>query len=324
MASSTMLHVKPLPMPMTRRAIQTAVQFAAQQTNPQKKQQVYLNTLAVWAVHDYLQLMEIDTNLSKSDSCNPLVRQWADVADLPVRGLGKLECRPVLACRRVEQPDALSSPICRVPPEVWDDRIGYVVVEIDEHRKQATILGFAKTAGNGELFLNQLESVHALLEHLEYLAQPEVNLSQWLNNSIDAGWQTLEELLSPHQLAFNFRSATQIETSQTENLPQGVKRGKLLCLGQPSELFQVALVVELSPKAFAGMSIWVKLYPTGSQTLLPPELQLMVLDEADIPVMQAEARNTENIQLRFSGSPGERFSIKVALGEFSLTEAFVI
>jgi hypothetical protein len=41
--------------------------------------------------------------------------------------------------------------------------------------------------------------------------------------------------------------------------------------------------------------------------------------------MEAQARSADNyIQLQFSGMPGEHFSVKVALGDASIIEDFVI
>jgi hypothetical protein len=198
MANLQMLNETVLPMPITRKAIQTAEQFAAGIPHPQKSEQVYLNTLAVQAVHDYLQLMGIDTNLQQSDSWNPVVRMCEDVADLMVTGLGKLECRPVLSeiIKDLETPIQSSTvPLCPIPLEVQDERIGYVVVDINQQTKKATLLGFTKTAGTGELFWHQLESVDALFDHLDSLTQPQVRLSQWLENVFETDWQDATSLL---------------------------------------------------------------------------------------------------------------------------------
>jgi hypothetical protein len=50
----------------------------------------------------------------------------------------------------------------------------------------------------------------------------------------------------------------------------------------------------------------------------------MVLDEQGKSVLQAEAGNSESIEFQFSGEPGESFSVKVALGDFSITEEFLL
>jgi hypothetical protein len=41
--------------------------------------------------------------------------------------------------------------------------------------------------------------------------------------------------------------------------------------------------------------------------------------------LEAQARTTDNyIQLQFSGTPGELFSVKLALGDISFIEDFMI
>lgn len=243
MAHNEMIKEKSLPMPITHRAFQTAQQFAALVLNPQEAQQVYLNTLAVWAVHDYLQLMEIDTDLGPSDSWHPVLRMCVDVADLTVKGLGKLECRPVRANGQgmfenkepspshpikshPESSDRSTMAVCFIPPEVWDERIGYVVVEIDEEKKEATLLGFAKTAGTGELVLSELQSMDALLRHLEELARSheahhslersQINLSQWMLNVFEVGWQDVQSLFGtqPETLAPESSSTSRLKLGQ--------------------------------------------------------------------------------------------------------------
>lgn len=86
-----------------------AKQFAGEQPTPEKAERVMFNTLAVWIANDYLQMLGIPTNISNSDSWNPVARLCADVADLEVTGIGKLECRPLKA----------SQMLCSIPAETW-------------------------------------------------------------------------------------------------------------------------------------------------------------------------------------------------------------
>jgi hypothetical protein len=72
------------------------------------------------------------------------------------------------------------------------------------------------------------------------------------------------------------------------------------------------------------MNIWVEVYPGNGKTFLPEDLKLMVLDKDEKAVMQAEARSTRSIKLKFSGETGESFGIKIALGDVSITENFLI
>ncbi|NET08980.1 MAG: DUF1822 family protein, partial [Symploca sp. SIO2B6] len=53
---------------------QLADQFCQAHSDLTKAEQVYCNTLAVWAVHQYLQTHDISTNLEGSDAWNPVMQ----------------------------------------------------------------------------------------------------------------------------------------------------------------------------------------------------------------------------------------------------------
>ena len=300
-------------VPLTLVAHQFAQQFHQQQPNLQKAKQVYLNTLAVYAVEFYLKCLGIETDIQASESWNPAIQMLANTADLEVKDLGKLECRTVLS----------EAQVCQVPPEVWFNRICYVAVRLAPALTQATLLGFVPTV-NQEVFpLSELKPLEDLLEHLDKLKQPVkggVALSPWLQNVFEAGWETVDALfgLSQAEIAFSFRS----QSTTPENPVSQVKRGKWLSLERLGE--EVALCVGLVPETSSKMNISVEAYPKKGQSYLPQDLQLMVLDENGDVVLQAIAKSTETIQLKFKGELGERFSVKVALGEVSLTEAFLV
>ena len=191
-----------IPLFIPSQAKSLAEQFAAQQPTSEKATQVYLNTLAVCIVNNYLRIMGIPTNLTTGDSWNPSVRLYADVADLEVVGRGRLECRPI------QVQEDLDSTVCSVPREVQSDRIGYVIVELDLEQELATLLGFVETATN-LISLRQLRSPDELLEHLLSSPQAEtvptsVNLRQWLQNTVTTGWETVETLLFPRELSPGF------------------------------------------------------------------------------------------------------------------------
>lgn len=294
-----------------------------------------LNTLAVCAVNDYLQMMGIACDLKASDSWNPVVCLFDDVADLEVVGLGRLECRAI----------APSQSSCYIPPEVWADRIGYVVVQLDELHSQAIMLGFAKQVTRKHLEIDSLLPLEDLLAHLSLplcaaeasasgtlsqLIMPAVdlgtavNLSQWLQNVFDSSWQTVESLLNP-ALALGFRKANDSNKTDSEYLDPHVRRAKLIDLGMQLAGNSIALVVELRPESERKTSILLQVHPTGSQIFLPPLLQMIVLDETEAVFLEAKARRADNyIQLQFSGTTKERFSVKLALGEVSITENFTI
>ena len=107
-----------------------AQQFRQHHADSVKGKQVYLNTLAVYAVHEYLQILGIDTNLEASLSWNPITQTLSDTAALQVEPQGQFECRPVLP----------KSESCHVPPETWSDRLGYIAVQFDPQLETATLI----------------------------------------------------------------------------------------------------------------------------------------------------------------------------------------
>lgn len=317
-----------LQLPVTQAARRIAERFSRQQPTLKKVEQVRLNTLAVCVVHDYLQMMGIPTNLKASDSWNPAVRLCCNVADLEIVGLGRLECRYIEEHQQT----------CYIPPEVSEDRLGYVVVQLDESLLTATMLGFASTAATEQLHISQLQPLEALLTHLHQLRQSSVvtqaetttktlvNLNQWLQNVFEAGWEKVEALLMPTASpAFSFRKVEPVRDTNFSHLDTKVRRAKLIDLGMQLAGHSVALIVELKPESDQKTGILLQVHPTESQTFLPPLLQLVVIDESGANFLEAKARRADNyIQLQFSGRPGERFSVKVALDNISITENFVI
>jgi hypothetical protein len=318
-----------LPLPLTQSARLVAQQFANQQPTPEKAERVRLNTLAVFAVNDYLQMMGIPTDLSAGDSWNPVVRLCADVADLEVTGAGRLECRP-LRKRQLS---------CYIPPEVWEERIGYMVVEIDDSLRSASLLGFVPTAATHDLPISQLQPPEDLIDCLSQLRQSAaaatpaapsktaVNLSRWFRNIVEAGWQTVETLLNPDEssLAFNLRSPDTSVPTDLAVPEAGVRRAKLIDLGMQLDGHPVAIIVELRLESEQKTNILLQVHPAGSHIYLPPGLQLIVLHESGATFQEVQSRNADNyIQLELSAQPGDRFLVQVAFGDASLTEEFVI
>ena len=304
-----------LTVPLGSEAHAIARQFAAEQTTPQKGKKTYLNTLAVYAVHSYLKWLQIETELSQSDSWHPGLRSLFDVADLVVPSQGKLECRPVLP----------GETTFLLPPEVAEDRIGYVAVQFDERLNEVQLLGFARAVDTfrEQIFIADLQPLDVLLGCIPSNADSKmwVNLSRWLQNNVEAGWQTLEDLFSVGAAnpAFSFRNVNNL-IDDPNDLVVGVSRGKLIDLG--TQL--VILVVTIEPVVNEQIDIGVRVYPADSQHL-PQNLQLIVLNEFQETILDAQAGTTDDLmQLELSGEPKERFSVKVALEDVSITEHFVI
>lgn len=121
----------PLEIAIEPSARDDAAKFAAEQVSVRKGKQVYLNTLAIYAVRTYLNWLSIPTDLGLGDSWNSELRSVFDVADLVIPDAGRLECRPVLpGDTELELP---------IPA---GDRLGYVAVEMSEDLNSAKLLGF--------------------------------------------------------------------------------------------------------------------------------------------------------------------------------------
>lgn len=307
-------------VPLGQSAHQLAENFLSKQPKHRAKQ-VYLNTLAVYAVRFYLECMQIKTNWEDCDSYDPVMQILMDVADLEVHNLGKLECRPVLPGTNSVQ----------IPQEVWSDRIGYVAVQFDESLEKATLLGFVEAVSVKELPINNLREMEDLFTHLDCLMHPnpiklQVNLSLWLKNVFEPGWLSIQEIFSTDQenLVFGFRTAFEPSRGVSSSRVNIVKRAKLINLGLQIEDNFLALVVAIAPNKLQGMNILVQLRPPFGRHL-PPSTTLALLLESGEILGQAQARDADScIQLDFRGQPGEYFNIKVASGEVSMMQSFVI
>jgi Protein of unknown function (DUF1822) len=298
-------------LPITQACLNTAAYFSQKQPSAEKAEQVRLNTLAVCVVNNYLQMLGIATDLKASDSWNPLLQLCADTADLEVIGCGRLECRPL----------EMHLSTCYVPPEVWEDRIGYVVVRVDESRREANLLGFVTHVSNEELAISQLQPLEKLCDRLSQ--QSLVNLSEWLDNIFTSGWQSVEALFGNKytNLAYRFRSSG---NRDEPNFGDKIKRAKLIDLGIQLGNYPLALIVEINSKVNLT-NIHLQLHPAGELACLPPNVQLIVLDESGEIFMSATSQDADNyIQLYFNGESKEQFSVRITLGLASITETFVI
>lgn len=319
-----------LALPITQAARRKALEFGRQQSTPEKAQQVYRNTLAVWAVKDYLALMAMPYSLEASDSWNPVVRLCADVADLIVPGIGRLECRPVLPQART----------CPLPPEVWSDRIGYLVVAIEDDARRARLLGFTPTAAAGVIVIDQLQPLESLLAYIsEFVpaitrqpvsvnAGPDTNLSLWLQGIFDQSWRLVDDLLqsSTPGLAFNFRSAATTSTLDLGANAVQVQRAKLVQFkDEMGEIPLVLIINLLHTEADGQRMLGVQLRPTENCPFLPANLVLKILDSQRMTFLEVQSRQVDNyIQLEFSGQSGERFHLLLEQGDQTITETFVV
>ncbi len=272
----------------------------------EKVQQVYLNSLAVYAVDNYLGCMGFNPDWENSHSRNNLAIQLMNVADLEVKNVGKLECRPVLVDEEKVE----------IPAEVSDDRIGYVAVQFDSSLKTAKILGFTRNYA-AEIPINQLQSLE---DFLMYLTECEVveshqltvaRIGEWIDGVVDAAWEKLDRLLTPQQLGVAFKSEI------------SVTRGQKIDLGIQLDKISLALVLKVTPEENSNeVSILTQLHPFQGITL-PEGVKLIISDESGEVVLEQESREDDNwIQSAFDVESGEKFRINVSYKENSVEREF--
>ena len=131
----------PLIIPLGQESHAKALELAAEQSTPSDSggwrasaigKRVYLNALAVYGVHSFLQWVEIETDLNMSDSLNLFLSSLLDTADLVLPGIGRLECCPVLP----------GETACRLVVECQEDLIGYGAVRFGSRLDSVQLLGF--------------------------------------------------------------------------------------------------------------------------------------------------------------------------------------
>lgn len=303
-------------VPLSFDAHEVAQQCSRGISQAEKKQQVYLNSLAVYAVDYYLRLMGFDTHWSTSDSRNPVMFRVLDVADLDLGKMGKLECRPILA----------GADTCEIPLDVQEDRVGYVVVKLSSSLKEAKLMGFT-TAPTHQIEISQLATVDALLDHLTSLENAVVpsqasaqitRLGNWFKNQVESGWEQLDTLFGAEpQVAWNLLDPV----NEAE-----VQRGKLINLALNLQGQPLALILVLTPESEEQINVRVKVRTLRETAFLPADLTLSLLTEAGERLQQVQSRDQDNvIQLpRFRGTAGERFQVQVSLASSQLTETFVL
>lgn len=301
-----------LRVPLGKFAHQKAEEFAAEQDSVEKGKQVYLNTLAVYAVDNYLKWLNVETALNQSDSWNWNIRTFFDIADLMLPNVGRIECRPVL-------PDENALVL---PQEVTQERIGYVAVRLTKQLDFVEILGFVPARaiiGQPEIIeINRLQSLDVLIDTINR-RKTLINLCQWLEGIFNQDWQS-PELVFAGDFRGNYRSAGTITRQDTDSQVNSISRAKVINIGR-----KIVLLMELTPTNSAVFDIRLRVYPAEDTIHLPRELQLTIFDESGNACMQTQAETAHHwMQLEFNCEHEEKFSVELKLGETSITEEFVV
>lgn len=306
------------PIPLGYTVHQFAEDFAREQAESEKAKQVYLNTLAVYAVKIYLNCMGIEVDLTASDSWNSIAQTLMDIADLQIPDIGRLECRPVLGFNQYVD----------IPPEVWTERIGYVVVQINDSLTEGLLVGFTKTVQMERLPINELSSVEGLLEYLIQIRQAkmQIELNQWFENNFTDGWEPTKALYARNSASqpINTRSTEPLIVNESDSRG-GISGGKLIDLGIQIYQHPLALVVTVVRTTDRERNVLVQVTPNRGGGLLPKGVGLIVSDQSGTYSMDTISRQEDCcIQIEFNAEVGENFSAMVTFGEASLTQYFLL
>jgi hypothetical protein len=184
-------------------------------------------------------------------------------------------------------------------------------------------LGFCPQVAQTQLPLSRLRPIEDIVDVLN---PPITQLHQWLQNQVDQGWQLIESLLNPPQLAYASRSRQRRGDNASRGVPEiTASRGRMIDLSTATTARSVILTVDVMQVSDSQTTLQVRVFPTGDRSHLFPALQLAILDQLHqtYEVVTAQEMD-EYIQLQFNGEPQERFSVRLTLDDVSVTETFVI
>jgi hypothetical protein len=138
--------------------------------------------------------------------------------------------------------------------------------------------------------------------------------------------QALIDLINTTQDEEVFWTAVESLAAIAPNYPAGgVRRIKRIDLGMQIDRQAVALSVAIIQRSDQNVSILLRVYPLETAVYLPERLQLTLLDDAEQILQTVTARKVDlYIQLKLTGQVGEAFSVRVSLGDASITEDFLI
>jgi hypothetical protein len=290
-------------VPLSGADFKLAQKFSCEQKDADKSKQVFLNTLAVLAVNFYCQCLKVETNLEESTIGHYNRRILMDSADLKIDVLGKLECRPVLP----------NENICYVPSEVWSDRVGYVVVEIDEEAKKAILFGFVEQIETNELPLAQLPDIDNLLDLL-LLAKNK----QFLERIFAKNWNEDEsaKILKDKQESFVCLDNPALPTID-KSITSPLYRAKYITLIKRTFI----LFVRITPTKEGKFQLLVEVESDRGEKI-PSDLNLKLLSLSDQTLNASQTKRGNYISLNYNLQLGESFQIQVKRADESHTEQF--
>jgi Protein of unknown function (DUF1822) len=314
-------HTSTFTVNLDRTAHEWAAKFAAGQTSIAKGRQVYLNTLAVYAVRHYLSCVcQLDLDLDRGDSWQVELQSIMNVADLVIPNVGKIECLPVL----------LSTSEIELPIESIGDRIGYVIVQFSDELNSVKLLGFVTRPELDIISLTQLQPLDSLLDLIYSLRVS--NLSEFLSGMLGLGWEPIENLMTTDRknplVSKEFSLRNTGITTPSDNSYDSIRdftAGKTINLSASISSIPLLLLIGLNQQSDGRVQVKIRLHSGGGVPVLPATIELLLkAANGDLLSQVKYPRAMNFIQLpSFKLEPGKEFKIQVVLGDDSFTESFV-
>lgn len=180
-------------------------------------------------------------------------------------------------------------------------------------------------------YVTTLNDVHKLIELLE-IGQDKLTrwhvidrLGRIAQGNQDAIAALTKLLNTERDSDLRREAAVTLNKIDPKNASAGVRCGKVIDLGMQLGEIQVALVITLMPELDHKTNVYLRVYPLKGEKTLPPNLQMIVLDDKGEIVISTESRSVDNaIQVDFTGDREDNFIVKIALKNASIMEYFVL
>lgn len=146
------------------------------------------------------------------------------------------------------------------------------------------------------------------------IEQSVTNLTQWVNNIFDSGWQMVEEILGIKEIESLF-------AIRSQSNPRAIK-AKKINLGKQDNIRMIVDVMSISNNQ-RSIIVWV--YPSKDRIYLPLNLKFYILDSSGEFLQQKTVNSKDKwMKQEITGKLEEKFSLKFQLSDFTVFNHFVI
>ncbi|MEC4982901.1 MAG: DUF1822 family protein [Oscillatoria sp. PMC 1068.18] len=202
-----------------------------------------------------------------------------------------------------------------------------IVEEFSMQQTNLTLELIGATNFRHDASLNQIPTLIELLENSQdkwtKLKIADL-LGQFGKGSQEAIFALTNLLDNSSDRQLRRQAAVSLGKIDPNNSLAGVRQGKIIDLGMQLGANKVALFVTVIPENSIETNIHLQVRPTD-KTHLPANLQMLLLNETGETLLQTASREQDNwIQLEFFGEEGDRFIVKLILGETSFSQDFYL